>query len=182
MYRLFMAVDLPEEVKEAVAGTCTGLPGVKWIHMSQLHLTLRFIGNADDELFSRIKNELAGIADGPFPIALRGVGCFPPRRDPRVLWVGVEPNPELVRLAEKVEEAVVRAGVVPETRSFSPHITTARISGFTRAKISEYIARLGTFAAGQFEIGEFYLYSSTLTPKGAVHKREAAYPLLHHRT
>ncbi|MRR34035.1 RNA 2',3'-cyclic phosphodiesterase [bacterium] len=176
-YRLFTAVDLPEEVKGSVCRICSGIPGVKWIDASQLHLTLRFIGDADTSLFERIREGLAGVRVQPFELSLRGVGRFPPKRDPRVLWVGVEMNELLVQLQHLVEQTLVTCGLVPEERHFSPHITLARLKDVPLSPVAAFLERNRLFSTPPFPVTEFYLYSSTLTSHGAIHRREATYPL-----
>lgn len=177
MYRLFVAVDLSENVREAVSRICTGIPGVRWVDGAHLHLTLRFIGDADDSLFGRIRKELAGVAASSFPLVLRGVGCFPPRRDPRVLWVGVERSDDLLCLQRRIEEALERCGLEPESREFSPHITLARLKGMPFSGVSSFLEKNRLFSVSPIQIYEFHLYSSTLAPRGAIHRREASYPL-----
>ncbi len=178
MHRLFVAVDLPESVKNSIKYICSGLPDAKWVDVQQLHLTLRFIGEVDDGMFDSVKKSLYEITETPFSLTLQGVGYFPPKRPPRVLWIGMKNNETLVRLAEKVERVLVqRNGLEPEQRKFSPHITIARFRETSPSKIADYLARNSSFRTETFPIDAFYLYSSTLTPKGAIHKREAIYSL-----
>jgi len=176
-YRLFTAVDLPDEVKQAIGRICTGIPGVRWLDPAQLHLTLRFIGDADAQLFAEIRDELGRIETKAFELSLRGVGRFPPKRDPRVLWVGVEASDPLMRLQGLVEQALNRCGIEPEERGFSPHITLARLRDAAWSPVAAFLERNHLFSTPAFEVTGFYLYSSTLTPGGATHRREAAYPL-----
>jgi 2'-5' RNA ligase len=177
MYRLFVAVDLSENASEAICRICTGIQGVRWIDGAQLHLTLRFIGDADDSLFDRIRKELAGATAASFPLVLRGVGYFPPRRDPRVLWVGVERSDDLLCLQRRVEEALEKCGLEPESREFSPHITLARLKGMPLSGVTSFLEKNRLFMTPPIQISEFHLYSSTLTPRGAIHRREVSYPL-----
>lgn len=177
MYRLFVAIDLPEEVKRGVADISGGLPGARWVPGNQLHLTLRFIGEVDAALIQEIKAALAGVKAGPFPLALRGIGHFPPGRHPRVLWVGLEGSGPLLELQQEVELALIGAGIPPEERSFSPHITLARLRETPADKVLALEERQREFATPAFPVGEFYLYSSILTRDGAIHTREATYPL-----
>lgn len=177
MYRLFVAIDLPEHVKEAVAGISGGLPGARWVPAEQLHLTLRFIGETEEGTFRQVKEALAAIAGAPFTLALQGVGYFPPGKHPRVLWVGMEAGAPLLELQQGVELAVTSTGIAPETRRFSPHITIARLKDTPAAKVDTYRAIHGGFQTEPFTVEVFHLYSSTLSSQGAVHRREAAYPL-----
>ncbi len=179
MPRLFVAIDLPETVKKAVKDICTGLPDARWVDILQHHLTLRFIGEVDEGLFNRIKTSLAEIRENRFSLTVQGVGCFPPKRPPRVLWVGIDKNETLMRLAEKTERVLVEhTRIEPEQRKFSPHITIARFREPSPAKVSDYLARNSSFRTESFPVDEFHLYSSTLTPAGALHRREASYVLL----
>lgn len=177
MYRLFVAVDLPDRVQAALAEICHGLPEAKWVVPAQLHLTLRFIGAADEALFKAIKGELAGVTAAAFSLKLRGVGCFPPHRAPHVLWVGLGSNTPLLQLQQQVEQALARAGIPAEQRPFSPHITIARFRDVAKARVTAYLAAASQFETEPFPVDEFYLYSSTLTREGASHRREVTYRL-----
>jgi RNA 2',3'-cyclic 3'-phosphodiesterase len=177
MHRLFVAVDLPEETKMAVSRICTGVPGAKWVDPSQIHLTLRFIGGVDDTLFERMRSDLSGIVSSPFTLVVGGVGRFPQKRDPQVLWVGLERNDALVRLRDLVEQAVVKCGLEPEGRGFSPHITVARLNNPQLSSVAAFLEKNSRFAVSPVHITEFHLYSSTLTPRGAIHRRESTYQL-----
>ena len=176
MYRLFVAIDLPEQVKEAVAGIAgRGLAGARLIPGEQLHLTLRFIGDADDVMFQSIKRALSGVRGVSFPLTLKNVGHFPPGRHPRVLWVGMEENGPLRKLQQEVEQAIIAAGIAPDERAFSPHITIARLKETPPAKVAAMEEKEHLFNSGPFPVDEFYLYSSILSRDGAIHKREATY-------
>ncbi len=178
MYRLFVAIDLPEQVKDAVAGIAgRELTGARLVPREQLHLTLRFIGDADEAQYQAIKAGLGKIKGAAFSLALKEVGHFPPGRRPRVLWVGMEESAPLLELQEEVERALVGAGVPPEERGFSPHITIARLKETPPVKVMALEEKHRQFSAGPFPVEEFYLYSSTLTREGAIHKREAVYRL-----
>jgi RNA 2',3'-cyclic 3'-phosphodiesterase len=177
VYRLFVAIDLPEETKEAISALRNPLRGVRWVDAAHLHLTLRFIGDADNTLFNKIRNNLSGISVPPFSLLLRGVGYFPPKRDPKVLWVGVDRSAALLDLQSLVEKELLQSGVEPERRSFSPHITIARLKETPASVIAPFLQNNSLFVAPSFSVTEFILYSSTLTSQGAIHRQEALYPL-----
>src|SRR5512138_155342 len=103
MHRLFIAVDLPEEARQAVCGRKGEMAGSRWVPEEQLHLTLRFIGDADDALLERIGQELVKVRPASFDLSLVGTGHFPPRGLPRVLWAGIETSPALSDLQATVE-------------------------------------------------------------------------------
>ncbi len=177
MHRLFVAIDPPAPIKKRLQQLCFGVPGARWVDPEQLHLTLRFIGPVEGGLMAEIKEALASIEAPPFVMRLQGIGHFPPRQSPRVLWVGVEKNPDLLQLRNKVESTLVRLGLPPEKRKFAPHITLARLKNTPAGRVGNFIAANGPFETGSFPVQEFSLYSSSLTPKGAIHRREATFPL-----
>ena len=177
MYRLFVAIDLPDDVRAGLADLCFGIPGAKWVPPEQIHLTLRFIGEVDGAIFQDISETLADLRTPGFSLRLKGVGHFPPRKPPRVLWVGVEPQPVLIQLRNKVETALIRLGLLPEGRKFAPHITLARLHNTPLNKIGNFLAGNSLFECPPFPVVTFQLYSSVLTPKGAIHTIETVYPL-----
>jgi len=178
MNRLFVAIDLPDEVKNAIDGIVSrALDGARLVPREQLHLTLRFIGDGDEKIFEAIKKELGSIRATPFSLTLKGAGHFPRGREPSVLWVGMEENGPLLDLQKKIEQSIVNAGIAADERRFSPHITIARLRETPLAQVASLEEQHRQFRAGPFHVEEFYLYSSVLTRDGAIHKREAVYRL-----
>lgn len=177
MPRLFVAIDLPQEISGLLHGICCGLPGARWLAQDQMHLTLRFIGEVDGGLFRDIREELEHITAPRFSLRVRGLGVFPPRKAARVLWAGVEPLEQVLALRNRVEAALVRLGLAPEGRKFAPHITLARLQETPVARLHRFLAGNSLFATGEFLLEEFHLYSSVLSAKGASHAIEASYPL-----
>ena len=119
MPRLFIAIDLPEEIKEEMSHLCTGLPGARWVPDEQLHLTLRFIGEVDHSLVAELYSRLEEVKHKPFPLHIKGLGVFPNLSKPRVLWVGLKKRTALVELRKKVD-SIVRKLDIPLEKS-SPH-------------------------------------------------------------
>jgi 2'-5' RNA ligase len=177
MPRLFVAVDLPETIRENLAAMSFGIPGAKWVSPEQLHLTVRFIGDVDGVLFRDIKNILDEVSFAPFSLQLKGVGYFPPRGAPRILWIGLEKSDPLLLLRKKIDSRLLQVRVEPEGRKFSPHITLARLKSSPVQKIANFLAGNGLFSQEPFQVDDFKLYSSILSPKGAYHKVERIYPL-----
>lgn len=179
MPRLFIAVDLPEDTKTALASLCHGLPGVRWLAPGHLHLTIRFIGEVPGEMFATIREGLSGGGLTAFACQLQGVGCFPPRGRPRVLWAGVQAEAGLFSLQSHVESTLRRLGLPPEEKRFVPHITLSRLKPPTppQASIATYLATHKLFQTNAFTINRFHLYSSLLTARGAIHNREHSYVL-----
>ncbi len=177
MYRLFVAIDLSPEVAAQLQGLCCGVPGARWVRPEQMHLTLRFIGEVDGGVFQDIKEGLGGITSPPFSLQVKGLGVFPPRKTPRVLWAGVAPVEQAGGLRNRIENVLVGMGLEPEGRKYSPHITLARLHDTPLARLTRFLAGNNLFATEPFPVSEFHLYSSELTAKGAFHAIEASYPL-----
>ena len=177
MPRLFVAIDPPLGIRERLAGLCCGLPGARWVEPEQLHLTLRFIGDVDGSMLRPVQEALAEVSAEAFSLQLEGIGFFPPRGNPRVVWVGIRKNEQLLRLHNRIESVLVRAGLEPEDRKYSPHITLARLKNTPATRIGAYLAQHGLFRTEEFPVKEFLLYSSVLNSRGARHSIEEGYPL-----
>lgn len=174
--RLFVALPLPDHLRDRLAGLAEGLPGARWVAPENLHITLRFLGEVDGRQASDIDAALDGTSVERFSLSLVGVDCFGDRK-PRSLWVGVESNPALTRLQAKVEQAVQRAGLAPERRKFKPHVTLARFTFHPGERLSAYVIRNALFRAAPFPVDHFVLYSSFLSHNGAIYAPEVTYPL-----
>lgn len=173
--RLFVAIPLPETIKADLARLTGGLPGARWSPPVNQHLTVRFIGEVDGVAYESIRRTLGAIERDPFPLTLSGVGFFPPRKTPRVLWAGVEDEPRLHELHQAVDRALVQAGLEPERRKFSPHITLARLQGTPSNRVARFLEGNALFRAGPFQVSAIDLYSSRLRPSGAIYTREESY-------
>jgi 2'-5' RNA ligase len=144
--RLFVAVDLSDEAREAIAvlqkllagPLSKSKEGLKLVEPSRMHLTLLFIGEARDERVPAIvesMNAPAGLP--PFDVTFGGVGVFPPRGAPRVLWVGIaEGAASLERLQHDIVERVCAVGIAFDDRPFHPHLTLGRWRGDDRKRSS----------------------------------------------
>lgn len=177
MPRLFISVDLPDDIKKALSALGQGLPGVRWLRPEHLHLTIRFIGEVDEVVFATIREGLTGEGLAPFACHLQGVGYFPPRGRPRVIWAGVHAEAGLFALQARVESDLRRIGLPPEEKKFVPHITLARPKDLQPAAADKYLNTHHLFQSSSFSIQSFHLYSSVLTAKGAIHTLEQSYGL-----
>lgn len=174
--RLFVAIDLPEEVTESLERICVGLPGARWNDPEQYHLTLRFIGEVDGLVYRDIEAGLAEVDFEPFTLSLQGFGHFPPRGEPKVLWAGVTPTDPIEPLRRAVDRVVNAAGVQPERRKFSPHVTVARFPyGAPIQRLQRFLAGHALYRSEPFLVESFHLYSSQLHHDGALHTLEASY-------
>lgn len=175
--RLFVAIALPEEIRERLSALQHGIPGARWVRPENLHLTLRFIGEVDGRQAQDIDAALAAVRSPGFSVTLAEVGRFGANAKVRALWVGMQTSEPLKRLHAKVEQALQRAGLEPEGRKFRPHVTLARFNGNPRGRLYDYLARHALFRAEPFVAEEFVLYSSFLSQGGAIYRAEAEYPL-----
>lgn len=178
MKRLFVAIDIPPQIKEHIASICYGLPDTRWVPLEQIHLTVRFIGEVEGTMFNQIAVSLAKVHSSPPVLEIKDIGHFPPRRRPRVIWLGVVHNEPLLILRRRIESTLTGIGLPPEGRKFSPHITIARLKDPPMARVTNFMAAHSMFALPPFPVEEFHLYSSILTSRGAVHQIEETYPLV----
>jgi len=175
--RLFIAIELPDEIKRQLEGMRTDIPGSRWVPMEQIHLTLAFLGDVDDATLERLTRTLAAIRSPGFSLRFSGVGCFPDRRRPRVLWAGLEPEPLLNGLAAAVREAVLACDIPLEERPFSPHITLARLRFPAPREVATFLDHPLKQISPHADIHEFTLFQSRLTFQGAVHTPVKAFAL-----
>jgi 2'-5' RNA ligase len=181
MLRLFVAVEVPASEQRSAAALCTGLPNARWAKPHQLHVTLRFLGNTPDDGLPELRRRLATVTAPGFPLALHGVGVFPPAaRRPRVLWLGLEPQAPLRELKRSVDRAL--GDLVPQAdgadaAEFTPHLTLARLGGRPDPGLGRFLAQHAGFRGQPWEVSAFRLFRSTLHPAGAVHETVEVYPL-----
>lgn len=173
MLRLFVGIGLPPELKLRLSLLCAGMPGARWVDPGNYHLTLRFIGEVDEGLASDIDAALAQIRAPRFDLALAGIGHW----GTRMLWVGVERNPTLLQLHDKIETALLRVGLAPEERRYAPHVTLARLKGVAEARLQTYLSEHALFRAVPFAVPQFSLIASYLTRSGPIYEDQADYPL-----
>ncbi len=129
MHRLFVAIEPPPHVRDALLACMGGVAGARWQRDDQLHLTLRFIGEVDRHQAQDIAAALAGVRFAQFTLRLDAPGVFDRKGRIGTLWIGVTPHDAVRALHQRIDAALTRAGVTPDTRNFLPHFTIAR---FTR--------------------------------------------------
>ena len=175
MLRLFVGLQLPVEVRTRLMTLMGGVPGARWQADEQLHLTLRFIGEVSEDKAEDIDSALQTIRVAPFDVAVQGVGLFGTLKKPRALWAGVTPADPLVQLNQKIDTAVVRAGVPPEERKYTPHITLARFKGPVY-RLDRFLADYGHLSVPAWPVDHFTLFESHLAHTGAIYHPLAHYP------
>lgn len=171
--RLFVSLDFPEAIARALADLDPGLRGVRWVGAEQMHLTLAFLGNVDSEVKSNLHNHLKTIQFTHFFTPLKGIGVFPARGRPKVVWIGVgHGHPHLFQLHKKVADAALAAGIEPDLRPWHPHITLARCQDISGQALRPFLRHHADFDLGLVPVNEFHLKSSRLTPSGSIYARE----------
>ncbi|MBK6405600.1 MAG: RNA 2',3'-cyclic phosphodiesterase [Holophagales bacterium] len=187
MIRAFVAVPVEDPVvKRRLAGARSlvpPLPGLRWIPESQLHFTLKFLGEIEEERVAAAKAaaSVAAVTAGavterpgpgaPFRLGLEGLGAFPSRGPARVLWAGCgEGADALSALASAVEEAFIAAGFRREERPFSPHLTLARVKDpDTGRRLARALETVPPEPFGVVSVSSLVLFRSELTSRGADH-------------
>lgn len=172
--RCFIAIDMPANVKRellALQQSLTLGTAVRWTREDQLHLTLKFLSDIDDDALPAIKRLFSEVAAAtpPFDFDIRGCGCFPPNGLARIVWAGIpDPPRALLDASGACESAFAAVGVPPENRPYRPHLTVGRVhdAGLSR-RVREAVAARADFAAGTVPVREFILFQSDLTPKGS---------------
>lgn len=175
MHRLFVAIRPPEPVRDALIDLMDGIDGARWQSDDQLHLTLRFIGEADRHSAQDIHAALGSIHFGRFDLAVRGLGTFERRGKPETLWAGIAPAEPVRALHKKVDQAIARVGIAPDRRAFHPHITLARL-GRAGGGVADFLAR-SVAKVPPFTADSFVLVESELTPAGPLYTELESYPL-----
>jgi 2'-5' RNA ligase len=178
MIRLFVAIELPEDLRERLALMQAGLPGARWVDPDNLHVTLRFIGEVPENRMAEIDELLAEIAAKPFDLSLAGVGSFARGREPTSLWVGLDRSEPLAALQSRIHKALTREGFPSDEKRYTPHVTLARLHHAPERDLALFIAEHNLFRAEPFRAEQFTLFSSQLTSAGSIYTVEADYPLL----
>jgi RNA 2',3'-cyclic 3'-phosphodiesterase len=171
--RLFVAIDLPDSICQLLAGLDPRIRGVRWTDPWQMHLTLSFLGDVAHDIGLGLREKLSAIEFGAFFLSVAGIGTFPAKGAPKVIWIGVgTAHPHLFQIHKRVQEAAFAAGLQPELRPWHPHITIARCRDLSPQSLRKFLKANAEFDAGMIRVEAFHLYSSKLTPAGPIHTRE----------
>jgi len=189
--RLFVAIELPFEVRRSVVHTLeslkaiTGDKALRWVRPEAIHLTLAFLGDTPESRVPEISRALIAAVRhvDPFPLAPLGVGSFGGRGRLRVVWIGVGGDGgALVDLAEHVAASLVPLGYPRDERAFNGHLTLARVrddaSPEARAHVHDMLMGFDPPAAPSFNVDQIALMQSILGPGGAAYRQLATAPML----
>ena len=183
--RAFIAISLPEPVLQGIVTAQETLKRsglkIRWVRKEGIHLTLKFLGDIDRDSVEKISEamERATGSFSPFTLWAEGIGVFPNLRRPRVAWVGLSGDIEILRALQRdLESQLSGLGFPKEKRPFKGHLTLGRVKGrLDGIKLQEALEDLGDFRTESFTAQSLVLFQSELRPDGAVYSRLAEAPL-----
>jgi RNA 2',3'-cyclic 3'-phosphodiesterase len=184
--RLFIAINLPPEVREGIHADVEPLRaaaanGIRWVASSALHVTLKFLGEQDDRLVDDLRRALDSVGNRHAPVSVEttGVGAFPNFRRPRVVWVGMTGEHALRALARDVDQVLAPLGIPTETRPFQSHLTLGRVKTELHPRDAATVATAAATCrvSRSFTVQAVDLMRSELGPGGSRYSVVAAVPL-----
>ena len=185
--RTFICIEIPTSIKQRIEALQRSLQRtdaqVSWVKVSNIHLTLKFLGDVVASRIERLNGavERGARAISQFEIEVGGAGCFPSSRSPRVVWIGLTHVSEtLARLHERIEDELAAEGFDRESREFSPHLTIGRVRAPHNARqLADALVSSG-FGPECFRATEIIVMRSDLKPTGAVYSPLAIIKLAEH--
>ena len=183
--RIFVAVELPDSIKEGLRQIQRTLQGTgdrtKWVGVSSLHLTLKFLGEISEERLERVFAASREVAEktASFFIELAGVGAFPNCSSPRVIWVGVRKGKDnLVDLALHLDRVLSEMGFAAEKRKWVPHLTLGRVKELGKEdRLKKLLLQQKSACVGEIEARQCSVIRSLLTPTGPLYTTLKGFPL-----
>jgi 2'-5' RNA ligase len=171
--RLFVAISPPAYIKQSLVDLDLDMRGVRWTEPDQMHLTLGFFGHVPEDVDLALREKLSAIQFGAFFLPITGLGKFPPKGAPKIIWIGVSKgHPHLFQIHKRVQEAALAVGVEPDLRPWHPHITIARFRDVSAQTLRKFLQTNVDLDLGLIHVDAFHLYCSELTPAGSIHTCE----------
>ena len=165
MPRLFIGLEIPPDIGQALGMLRGGLPGARWIDPENYHLTLRFIGDVDGAIAQEVASTLGRIRRSAFDLRVEGLRSFGGNR-PRAVVATVLSPPSLLEVQAEQERLMQRIGLEPEGRKYTPHVTLARLRDSSNRQVAEYLAVRGHFSSAPFRVSRFVLFSARASVGG----------------
>jgi 2'-5' RNA ligase len=171
--RLFIAIEIPEEIKEYIiliqGKIGNELAKVRWVNKSQMHLTLKFLGEVQLNVAEELKKELEKIKFEPFSVNLDYIGVFPNENYIRVVWVGLKPEEKIIELQNDIDESL--KNLFGKEKDYKPHITLGRVKFIKKENKTKFVETIKNIKVEgkKIEIKDFRLIKSTSTEKGPVY-------------
>jgi 2'-5' RNA ligase len=176
MPRLFTGLEIPKAVGESLSLLRGGLPGARWIDPENYHVTLRFIGDVDDDIAQEIAWLLGKVRRKDFELRLDGLQSFGGRK-PRAVIAAVAPSQSVMELQAEHERLLRRVGLDPEARKYTPHVTLARLRDSSSRDVADYLSTRAALFSSSFRVSRFVLFSARASVGGGPYVVEADYPL-----
>ena len=170
--RLFIAIEIPEEIKDYLCKLQQEITDsnnkIRLVDKSNMHLTLKFLGEVQPNKLDDIKANLKKITFKPFSVVLDSIGVFPSESYIRVVWVGLKPEEPVLELQNKIDESLKK--LFKKEEDFKPHLTIARVKYIEDKK--QFVDKLKRIKVDnkKIDVNNFKLVKSTLTPKGPVYE------------
>ncbi len=175
MIRLFLGLSLSQALRDSLATLQSGVPDVRWVAMENLHLTLRFLGDLHEDQAEDLMAAMEGFSAPAFTLQVKGTGTFQRgQRVPHALWAGVEEHPALTLVQKRTEARARQAGLVAESRRFTPHITLARLRETSLHRLEIWLRQTALYQGPPESVTQVTLFQSHLGRAGA------DYEALHH--
>ena len=177
MKRTFIAIKIPlsKQKQEIISDIQFKLKDekIKWVDTWNMHITLFFLGDTDDDFIPVISDRIVELLQGikSFSLKLNGLGLFKSLHDPKVMWIGINPSDKLKELKTLVDQVIVPLGFEKDTREFKPHLTLGRIKYMKdKENLKRIIDQNKEYDFGEILIDQLNFYESTLTSKGPIYK------------
>jgi 2'-5' RNA ligase len=177
LLRSFLAIELPGTILKKIGGVQEDLKSsnadVRWVSSERIHLTLKFFGNINESRIEPIVKSIEGLIQttSPFPLRVTGIGAFPHLKNPRVIWIGLLDEKEvLISFQKRMEAELEKIEFEPEDRPFQAHLTLGRVKS-SRGK-DELVARIERYREeefGDFRVEKVTLFRSDLRPTGPIY-------------
>ena len=183
LIRCFIAIEIPDELKARIEKYISSLkqisPKIKWIKSTNLHITLKFLGEIQQDLLKQVQNELHDVTKivNPFSMSVKNTGFFPNQFKPKVVWLGLQNDTKnsVFKLHEWIDNKLEPIGFKREKRRFSPHLTIGRIKFPDNIQeLTKYINQY-EFESCQFNVDQVVLMKSELKPFGAIYSKIKIY-------
>ena len=167
--RCFIGVDVEEKLKEKIVKIQKNITraGIKLVERENLHFTLKFLGEIDDEKIEQVKKKLSEVSFKAFKIFIKGVGAFPNINYIRIIWIGCD-SPEMNKLSEIVDEKLAGIGF-KRNEKYQNHVTIARVRIKPPEKLIKKIRELKDTEIGEMVVDKIKLKESKLTPSGPIY-------------
>lgn len=176
MIRLFVALDIPNEIKSKLLELKRTYAGFKWLSGENMHLTLQFIGEVREEEYRKIVDALEDVQMSALELSIKGVGSFGPSSNPKILYASVEENSLLFDLQSEIREKLLEV-IQLEKQKFIPHVTLARLKNANTLSVSSFLEANHDFKTPSFSVDTFKLLSSKLVPEGPQYSVEQEFEL-----